>query len=120
LASDTADNIIWSRYASPSVTQDPNIASAVSRIRFDTVSSSRPIHTIVELIKGSTPSKDMIVVAGRSRRMAVESHTVELQQLILESGSPVSSSLSKTLGDVGAALVASSTNASLLVLQGGI
>jgi hypothetical protein len=62
----------------------------------------------------------MIVVAGRSRRMAVEFHKAELQKLILDSGSPIGSSVSKTLGDVGAALVATSTNASLLVLQGGM
>ena len=49
----------------------------------------------------------------------MEYHNAELQQLIVESGSPIGSSVSKTLGDVGAALVATSTNASLLVLQGG-
>lgn len=119
---DTADNILWSRLAS-SDSKDPAVVSALSRIRFDATSSCQPLHTIVELVKAemsqSTSSKDMIVVTGRSRRMAMESHRAELQQLIAGSGSPVGSSVSKTLGDVGAALVATSANASLLVLQGG-
>jgi hypothetical protein len=123
LASNTADDIIWSRYASPFDAGGPD-ASALSRITFDSTSSSEPLHTIIELVKAemlqSVSSKDMIVVTGRSRRMAVESHQVELQKLILESGSPIGSSVSKTLGDVGAALVATSTSAGLLVLQGGI
>ena len=101
---------------------DASIASALSRIRFDAASSSQPLHTIVELVKAemsrSTSPKDMIVVTGRSRRMAVENHHLELQQLIAESGSPIGSSVSKTLGDVGAALAATNTHVSLLVLQG--
>ena len=60
----------------------------------------------------------MIVVSGRSRRMAVEYHQAELQRIIAEGGSPIGSSVAKTLGDVGAALVATSTSASLLILQG--
>lgn len=49
--------------------------------------------------------------------MAVESHQGELRQLVSERGSSVGSEVSKTLGDVGAALVVGGTNASLLVMQ---
>lgn len=66
----------------------------------------------------------MIVLAGRSRRMAVESLRSELYGLINESGGGGGSSMMmmsapvpKTLGDLGAALVLSSVDASLLVLQ---
>lgn len=59
----------------------------------------------------------MIVLAGRSRRMAVESLHNELVGLINDSGSTISAPVPKTLGDMGAALVLTSVNASLLVLQ---
>jgi hypothetical protein len=65
----------------------------------------------------SSHSKTMIVVAGRSRRLAVESLHVELRGLISESGSTISTSVPKTLGDVGAALVSTNVDASLLILQ---
>lgn len=111
----------WNRYASSSASQDVNTAMALNRITFSSVSSAKPLHTIVELVASetskSTPAKNVIVITGRSRRMAAESHTSELQQIITESGAPVGSSVSKTLGDVGAALVASNTAASLLILQ---
>jgi hypothetical protein len=118
LASNTADNIIWSRYASPSSSTDANTAAALARIQFNTTSSSKPLHTIVELVTAEqSQSRNVIVVTGRSRRMATESHQAELQQIVSESGISIGSSVSKTLGDVGAALVAAGTTASLLILQ---
>ncbi|RDB16864.1 K(+)/H(+) antiporter 1 [Hypsizygus marmoreus] len=118
LASDTADNLTWSRYTSQSTAQDADTLSALSRITFNNVSSAKPLHTIVDLVANEiTQSKNVIVVAGRSRRMAVESLKSELQQIITESGASVVSSTSQTLGDVGAALVANNTAASLLILQ---
>lgn len=65
----------------------------------------------------NSSNKTMIVVAGRSRRMAVESLHNELHGLITDSESSISVHVPKTLGDVGAALVLTSVNASLLVLQ---
>ncbi|KAG6854452.1 hypothetical protein C0991_006531 [Blastosporella zonata] len=115
LASTTADNLAWDRYASPSSSHD---ATALARINFSTVSSAKPLHTIVDLVaRQAEHTRNLIVVAGRSRRMAVESHASELQTLISDTGTSVSSMVPKTLGDVGAALVASSSAASLLVLQ---
>lgn len=62
--------------------------------------------------------RTLVVVIGRSRRMAPESHVAELRQIVTERGSATGSdSVSRTLGDVGAALVAAGTNASLLVMQ---
>ena len=70
----------------------------------------------------------MIVLAGRSRRMAVESLGKELREMAVVghgATSPtgtgpqprVGGSVAKTLGDVGAALVAKNVNASLLIVQ---
>lgn len=64
----------------------------------------------------STQSR-VTVVVGRSRRMAVESHSVELKALLSERGVNVTSELPKTLGDVGAAFVLTDASTSLLVLQ---
>ncbi|KAG6919737.1 hypothetical protein DXG01_001571 [Tephrocybe rancida] len=115
LASTTADNLAWDRYASPSSSYD---AAALSRITFSTITSAKPLHAIVDLVtKQATQTKNLIAVLGRSRRMAVESHASELQQLITDAGASMSSMVPKTLGDVGAALVASGAAASLLVLQ---
>lgn len=61
-------------------------------------------------------SKMLIVLAGRSRRIAVEYLSAELS-ILTSDGSSVSSAVPRTLGDVGAALVATGVNASLLILQ---
>lgn len=54
---------------------------------------------------------------GRSRRMAVDSLAGELKAIIASTGSSIGSSVARTLGDVGAALVAGGVGVSLLVLQ---
>jgi hypothetical protein len=83
----------------------------------------KPLARAIDLAKGeaalrtSSANKTMIVLAGRSRRMAVESLHSELRGLITESGSSISAPVPKTLGDVGAAMVLTNVNASLLVLQ---
>lgn len=59
----------------------------------------------------------LLVIVGRSRRMAVESHVQELQVFLSEKNVSLASEMIKTLGDVGSALVASNVNGSLLILQ---
>jgi len=116
LESDTADNLTWEQFTKPTTTN--------SRITFHTETTLTPLARAIELIKGeaslrssSSNNKTMIVLAGRSRRMAVESLHSELGGLINDSGSPISASVPKTLGDMGAALVLTNVDASLLVLQ---
>lgn len=123
LASDTADNILWDKYTSRSHSRPVNVTSALSRITFRTESTSSPLRRVSELVKQEATTsvarsgRTLIVLAGRSRRMAVESLNGELKKLVSDSGSPIGSTVPKTLGDVGAALVATSANASLIVLQ---
>jgi len=113
LESDTADNLIWEQFAKPT---NP-------RITFHTETTATPLCRVTELAKTeasrtiSNSNKTIIVLAGRSRRMAVESLYGELRGLITESQSSISTSVPKTLGDVGAALVATNVKASLLILQ---
>ncbi|KAL1660484.1 Sodium/hydrogen exchanger family-domain-containing protein [Schizophyllum commune] len=126
LHSETADNILWEKYAGGGTTKHAHdVATALARITFKTETDARPLHKVVELVSneaskvksGSGNEKAVIVVVGRSRRMAVDTHKAELQELVAERGSGMASSVPKTIGEVGAALVAASTGANLLVLQ---
>ncbi|KIM35156.1 hypothetical protein M413DRAFT_449865 [Hebeloma cylindrosporum] len=123
LASDTADNIIWDRYTQPNTSRSITLASALSHITFLAESSPTPLRRVTDLVKEEAEQsvaekgKTIIVLAGRSRRLAVESLSGELRKLTADIASPISSSVPKTLGDVGAALVATNVNASLLILQ---
>jgi hypothetical protein len=78
------------------------------------------VDLVEEEAKKSESKKNLVVLAGRSRRMAVESHQAELQKLIGEKSSHIGAMVPRTLGDVGAALVASGTTASLLIMQSAI
>ncbi|KAJ6536736.1 Sodium/hydrogen exchanger family-domain-containing protein [Mycena vulgaris] len=124
LVSDTADNLLWDRFTKSSNSHPASVRSALSRISFTTQESAEPLHAIVALVERESAklsaSKNLIVLAGRSRRMAVESHSAELQRLVASKGASIGSAVPKTVGDVGAALVASGSSASLLVLQAAV
>ncbi|KAF5364180.1 hypothetical protein D9756_000333 [Leucocoprinus leucothites] len=123
LASSTADSIIWDKYTSTSGTHGDALSGALSRISFGIETSTRPLRTVVDLSSttlSQNPGKTVIVFLGRSRRMAHESHQTELQQIINETGGFVGSSVPKTLGDVGAAIVAKGIHANLLVMQAAV
>jgi len=127
LASDTADNLLWSKYTYTSPPHyhhhHPNITSALSRISFRTENASKPLQHVVQLAKVEASTaiarsgKTLVVLVGRSRRLAVEELGGELRGVTSEAASAIGSSVPKTLGDVGAALVATNVDASLLVLQ---
>ncbi|KAF9035009.1 hypothetical protein BDZ89DRAFT_1062262 [Hymenopellis radicata] len=121
LASDTADNIIWDRYTRNSTTyaHSSAVLSALSRITFMRQDAFEPLHHVLDLVNGevSQCGRNVIVVTGRSRRMATENHAPELGRILAEKGFSIGSSVSKTVGSVGAALVADGTAASLLVVQ---
>ncbi|KAJ7579934.1 Sodium/hydrogen exchanger family-domain-containing protein [Mycena floridula] len=115
LASDTADNLIWDRYTR---------TESLSRITFNQKQSPSPLSAVIQFVSDEASTvgagKNLIVVTGRSRRMAVESHKAELTKLIADSPSSIGSSVPKTLGDVGAALVAAGAKANLLIVQAAI
>ena len=114
LASDTADSILWTRLTTSAV---PELADAFARMAFSEESSRKPLHKIVELAARAAPAHArQVVVVGRSRRMAVESHHAELQELAARNAS-LGTELAKTLGPVASAFVAKGSGASLLVVQ---
>jgi len=117
IASDTADNILWERYASGSVAE---AKEAFSRITFSQEASTLPLHTVLDIstktISQHSHSRP-IVMLGRSRRLAVETHATELARLLTETNTVLASDTTKCLGDLGAAFAAKNVNASLLILQ---
>ncbi|KAI0082517.1 hypothetical protein K474DRAFT_1633757 [Panus rudis PR-1116 ss-1] len=119
LQSDTADNILWEQYTGGTAT---GVADALSRISFTQENSSKPLHTVLDMASNTISqytrqNRRVMVVTGRSRRMAPESHVSELRSLITERNISMGSEVPKTLGAVGAAFVATNANTSLLVLQ---
>ena len=115
LASETADNILWTRLTSFTV---PELAGALSRVTFLEETSSKPLHMLLDIAsREASAQARQVVVVGRSRRMAGESHHAELQELCVERNASIGSELPKTLGDVACAFVAAGTGASLLVMQ---
>lgn len=98
--------------------------SPKANIIFTTEATARPLNSVIDLAKEetkeatATSGRTIIVCLGRSRRMADDSLSRELKVLTAVAGSTIDiSSVAKTLGDVGAALVAAGVGASLLVVQ---
>jgi hypothetical protein len=130
LQSETADGISWARYAAapaPSLaeqrqnqTQEPS-RDALLRATFEELASPTPLHATLErvrMMQQEHSSAIVMVVVGRSRRMAVEDHHAELRALETEcGGASVRADVRKTVGDVGTAFVMAGIDASLLVMQ---
>jgi hypothetical protein len=141
MQSETADQIVWERYAfadkdknaAGSGGVDPQLIQALARIEFQELATPEPLHAItrqvIEREQQPNAQGKLFVVAGRSRRLAVEDHTQELAQLVSEasaaaaagnaSGGPISSDMKKTMGDVGSAFVVTGCRAGIVVLQAG-
>ena len=122
IQSDTADNVLWDRVTSPNSSFSPEVQVALTRISFQSKSAGRPLHRMLELAgfeasQASRTSKPLLVVAGRSRRMAVESHNRELHQLVTERNITLAAEVSKTFGDVASAFFVAGGGVSLVVTQ---
>lgn len=114
LESNLADNIAWLHYASPDANTPP--LEALSRIKFTTVSTSKPLHHIARMVE-SYDGKRLLVVVGRARRLAVESHQKELREMIIQPGQ-VWREARKTVGDVAAGVLAGAkSRAAVVVVQ---
>jgi len=119
LESDTADNVLWGRVTSSKLSLGAEVCAALTRISFRRESAAHPLHRILELAgdEASRTSKPVLIVAGRSRRMAVEYHKQELRRLGTEHNASLASEISKTFGDVASAFVVAKGNVSLVVTQ---
>jgi len=126
MASETADNILWSKYANHTVkTASPlpsQVRTALWRVRFSEVSSPVPLRSVIQ--RASTDiagigDASLLIVTGRSRRLAAESHRAELDSIIAERGhTSINGDVARTVGEVAAGLIAGAINASgILVVQ---
>jgi len=122
LASDTADDLAWGRYTSSKIS-DASLREAVGRITFTEERSNKPLHfvqtfasTLRSQSRGSG-SRRLLIITGRSRRMATESHAAELKGFLSNNNISIGSESTKTLGEVGTAIIAGSTGEGVLVVQ---
>ncbi|CCL99749.1 uncharacterized protein FIBRA_01771 [Fibroporia radiculosa] len=121
LQSETADNVLWSRYVSQEPGVDAQLLDALSRIEFSEVQTPTPLRTVVEYASNFSLSASEIrcrslIMVGRSRRLAFEYHQQELKQLMEHHGA-VGSEIRKTMGDVASALLVTGSKASIAVFQ---
>jgi len=126
LASDTADNICWFKYAPQEAenavppAHTPIIQSALQRVTFSTMTSATPLKQLTQTSVGLAGGRRLIVVAGRGKRLAAESHQDEMQTLLAggQTGhSALGNEMRKTLGDVSTAFLISGPSAELMVVQ---
>jgi len=88
-----ADNLIWARFANPTQTN-----TAFSQLTFRTEIPTMPLRRVTELARREAVTripgseKTLIILVGRSCRMAVQSLYGEVGGLITESGSSISTS----------------------------
>jgi len=105
LASDTADGLLWARYAqTPAASLPAHVTAALSRVTFKDAAPSLRSEALSTALGLLPASESVIVIAGRARRIAGsparKAHAAELQAL------GVGGDLSRTVGDVGAAFLA--------------
>ena len=123
LQSETADNITWARYASPSMDENhpARVTEALTRMNFSDLSVPKPVHALVEHAvtagnEAAAQERSLLVVLGRSRRLAVQDHSADLKALVEMHGA-VGGEVRKTVGDVATALVVVGLDAGLIVVQ---
>ena len=132
LQSETADNLLWARYATPSPDNPlpSTVNSALTRITFREHSSPSPLHYVLDEVRTLQSScsraggrgKRLVTLVGRSRRLAVEDHTLELRKLAEErvasgEGWRVGGEVRKTVGDVATAMVGAGLDVGIVVMQ---
>jgi hypothetical protein len=121
LQSDTADNIAWSKYATPLYTNADNhvLRHALARIHFSDMHTPVPLHAALRharTLRETSPR--ILIVAGRSRRLAKESHHGEMKR-VLETYRPGVGleGVRRTIGDVGTAMVVGGSASAVVVVQ---
>ena len=114
--SETADSVLWARYTSNLSPSDlpSSLRAALSRIDFSEHSSPLPLHSAIHQASAHKP---VLMVVGRSRRLAGEDHTSELGKILEERGSVGQDVVRKTIGDAATAFVASGCATAVVVLQ---
>jgi Mg-chelatase subunit ChlD len=121
LQSETADSITWARYACPTSSL---VEHGHGRVTFEELDSLTPLHAALHRVRllhhqhrqQRPQHHPVMVVVGRSRCLAVESHHAELRTLETVHG-VVRGDVRKTVGDVGTAFVMAGLDSNLIVMQ---
>jgi len=121
--SETVDDITWDLFAGGEETDGLSgvVREALMQVEFVEMGTPKPLHAIVgrvgEIVDGMSERKTrVLVMVGRSRRLAVEDHTAELRE-VMRGKKPIGGEVRRTIGDVGTALVVSGVRAGVVVLQ---
>lgn len=121
LQSETADNLSWSRYASPTFENDTHaqLRSALSRIEFTDLSHALPLHALVQRARQLRETRRrLLVVAGRSKRFVREGLGQEVKQLVEERKYADYEMVRNTIGEVATAfVVAAGAQSGVIVVQ---
>jgi hypothetical protein len=110
----------WEKYTSET---SPDLAP--SNIELTKLRSPLPLeafNNIARTVYSQTVengSSRMLIVVGRSRRLAVESHHSELAAMVKGGGHHLSGEFRKTVGDVASAIVIGGVRADMFILQAG-
>lgn len=89
-------------------------------MEFSTVSSPTPLSLLVQkLTEMAKEKKRTVVLAGRGKRLAVESHQDEMSALLSDGSvhATLGHEMRQTIGDVSTSLVVSGVAAGVLVMQ---
>lgn len=127
LLSDTADNLLWASLAPANVPvvnahSSTSLPPPTTQLQFQEVYTTQPLHDFTRMSRSaarhaktynnpSGVSTRTLIVAGRSRRMAVENHDKELKVMMQDAhGSAggdqhVDADVRKTVGDVASASI---------------
>jgi hypothetical protein len=122
MESDTADNIAWARYAPAFASDMKSSHSTLSsnpHVEFKHLVTPLPIHAAIQeatAIALSSSGYKLVIVTGRSRRLAVENHRAELRTL-MDEHSHVGAEVRKTVGDVATAFVVAGVGSGVVVVQ---
>ena len=122
MESDTADNVAWARYApasAPDTKPSPPALSSNPHVEFKYLVTPIPLHAAIQeatAIALSSSGCKLVVVTGRSRRLAVENHRAELRTL-MDEHSHVGAEVRKTVGDVATAFVVAGVGSGVVVVQ---
>lgn len=119
MQSETADNITWAQYTGPRNDASSSLSTdALSRIEFRELATPVPLRAAIQECSLNFATR-LLIVTGRSRRLAVENHQAELKELMGEYGT-VGSDVKKTIGDVATAFVVAGCGAGVVVLQAAL
>ncbi|KIM29630.1 hypothetical protein M408DRAFT_68062 [Serendipita vermifera MAFF 305830] len=131
MESENADNLIFARYAPSAGDNTPalpnRVKEALTRVKFDTTATADPLHKLLEYVNSERTAsgdgkRNLLVLVGRGRRMAAESHHDEIKTIMQQNDAKnagVGGETLRTVGDMAAALLVG-TKASVLVMQAAL